>query len=73
MDLHTGIEFGRLLERVGSHDIRITKVEEDIKRAKHLLTRAGLVILIWVAGLSAKLPAETIGEFTASFLNGLLK
>jgi hypothetical protein len=73
MDLHTGIEFGRVLERVDSLVIRITRVEEEIKRVRYLLTRAGLVVLIWIAGLSAKLPAETIGDFTASFLKGLLK
>ena len=80
MDWETGIEFGRAIERLASHETRLSKVEEtqqilfkEIKRAKLFAARAGLVVLLWGGGLIVKLPAETHAEITISFLKALLK
>ena len=87
MDWETGIEFGRAIERLSnherqlvSHDSRLSAVEEtqdvlfrEIRRAKLFAARAGLVAMLWGAGILMNLPAESIGEILASFLKALLK
>ncbi len=87
MNWETGIEFGRAIERLSahearlsSHDRRIEAVEDsqnvifaEVRRAKLFAARAGLVAILWGAGIMANLPAESIGEILASFLKALLK
>lgn len=87
MDRETWIEFGRSIERLKIHesqlvsqDNRIGAIETaqemlfaEVRRAKLFAARAGLVAILWGAGIIIKLPAETIAEILASFLKALLK
>ncbi len=78
-DWETGIELGRALERINSHDKRMDKIEADhehlqteVSEAKTLAVRVGLVVILWLGGMVIKLPAEQGGEFVGSFLKAFL-
>lgn len=73
MDWETGIEFGRALERLASHEARIAKVEEDIRLTKIIAARATLVVLLWAFGIIGQMSSERIGETMADLLKALLK
>lgn len=73
MDLDGAGLWIKVGERLNANETRIARIEGEIARAKTLLTRVGLVALIWTAGLIAKLPSETVGEHIAGLLKGALK
>lgn len=76
----TGVEIGRALEKISSHENRMDRIEADhehlqteVSEAKTLAIRVGLVVLLWLAGLAVSIPSERGGEFMASFLKAFLK
>ncbi len=78
-DWESGIELGRALERINSHDKRMDKIEADhehlqteVSEAKTIAVRVGLVVILWLGGLMIKLPAQQGGEFIGSALKALL-
>jgi len=78
-DWETGIQLGRALERLTSHDRRMDRIEAahehlqtEVTQAKTIAVRVGLVVLLWLGGLMIKLPAEQGGEFLAGFLKAFL-
>ena len=71
---------GRALERLSSHERRMDRIEADhehlqteVSEAKTIAVRVGLVVILWLAGMVIKLPAEAGGEFVASFLKAFLQ
>ena len=83
----TGVEFGRAIEQLRHHELRlgatevaVQKVEqghsalkEEVHSLKAMVIRGGLLALLWAAGIAANLPADRVGEFTATFLKTLSK
>ena len=76
----TGVEVGRAIERMASHERRMDQIEGDhahlqaeVTYAKTLAMRVALVVLLWLAGLAINMPSEKGGEFAASFLKAFLK
>jgi hypothetical protein len=75
-----GIEIGRALEKLSSHERRMDRIEADhehlqteVSEAKTIAVRVGLVVILWLGGMVIKLPAEQGGEFVASFLKAFLQ
>ena len=69
-----GVDFGvKIGERLNTHDMRLARIEKDMDRAKLILSRAGLVVLLWTGGLLTKVPSETIGDVLAGLLKALAK
>lgn len=79
-DWENGIQIGRALERLSGHERRMDRIESDhdhlqteVTEAKTLAIRVGLVLLLWLAGIAIKIPAEQGGEFLAGFLKAFTK
>ncbi len=76
----TGIEFGRAIEQLRSHEARITDHDLDIREIRHEVgtlrtytMRGALLLALWVAAISANLPAERIGEIAGTTLKSLIR
>lgn len=74
-----GIEFGRAIEKIASHERRMDRLEADhehlqteVSEAKTIAVRVGLVVILWLGGMVVKIPAEQGGEFVGSFLKAFL-
>ena len=78
-DWETGISVGRALERLSSHERRMDRIEADhehlqaeVSEAKTIAVRVALVVILWLAGMAIKIPAEQGGEFVGSLLKAFL-
>jgi hypothetical protein len=80
MDLETGIEFGRAIERLSHHDRMIADLEDShedlhdqVQQIKAWFIRIGLVATLLGAGLLTNVKAERIGDIAAALLRGIFK
>lgn len=69
----TGVLFGQALEQIKTHEARLTHVEAEVITIKAIVYRGALVLALWGGGLMLNLPADKVGELTASFIKGLSK
>jgi len=68
-----GVAFGQALMQIRDHESRLTKVEAEVATVKGLAIRGALLAVLWIGAALTNLPADRVGEFTASFLKGLSK
>ena len=69
----TGVLFGQALEQIRTHEARLTHVEAEVITIKAIVYRGALVLALWGGGLLLNLPADKMGELTATFIKGLSK
>jgi|JI10StandDraft_1071094.scaffolds.fasta_scaffold3691585_1 hypothetical protein len=69
----TGVLFGQALEQIKTHEARLTHVEAEVITIKAIVYRGALVLALWGGGLLLNLPADKMGELTATFIKGLSK
>jgi len=76
----TGVAFGQALADLRSLDKRTSVLEQDhaelkaeVHTLKSVIMRAALLLALWTAGLVTNLPADRLGEATASLLKALSK
>ncbi len=77
LDFEAGVTLGKTLATLQAghkdHDRRLDTLERDVRTAKDLVVRAALLAALWGAALLTNLPAQTVGELTASFLKAWSK
>jgi hypothetical protein len=73
LDFEAGVAVGQALSQLKDHESRISKIEADVEVVKALGIRAALLLLLWGGAVAANLPADRVGAFMASFLQGLSK
>lgn len=73
LTFESGVAFGQALSQLRDHEHRLDKIEREVITIKSLAIRGALLLVLWIGGLMVNLPADRVGELTASFLKGLSK
>jgi hypothetical protein len=71
LDFEMGVEFGRAISTLKSHEQRLTSVEQEIADLRTMGQRAALVAMLWAGGMLLNLPADRIGETAGAFFKAL--